>query len=132
MEIVPVASEEHLATVRQLFEEYWQSPGFTPCFQNFAAEVAGLPGYYTPPGGRLALAFAGSEPAGCIALRRLDDRRAEAKRLYVRPRFRGEGTGLALLQWVTRGIARGGLWRDGGGYHAGDAAGFDDVRSIGV
>ena len=100
MEIIPAGTPEHLAMVRQLFEEYWQSFGFTLCFQNFAAEVAGLPGYYAPPAGRLALALGGGEPAGCIALRPLDPSRAEAKRLYVRPRFRGQGTGLALLQWA--------------------------------
>ncbi|HLY18239.1 MAG TPA: GNAT family N-acetyltransferase [Bryobacteraceae bacterium] len=100
MEIVRAATEQHIALVRELFEEYWKSFGFTPCFQNFAAEVAGLPGYYSPPGGRLALAFAGADPAGCVALRRLDDTRAEAKRLYVRPQFRKAGMGLALLGWV--------------------------------
>jgi putative acetyltransferase len=100
MEIVSATTPEHLAIVRQLFEEYWQSFGFTPCFQNFAGEVAGLPGYYAPPSGRLALAFEHGEPAGCIALRPLDHLRAEAKRLYVRPRFRGQGAGLALLHWV--------------------------------
>jgi len=100
MQIVSASTPEHLATVRQLFEEYWQSFGFTPCFQNFAAEVAGLPGYYAPPDGRLALALVGGEPVGCIALRPLDRSRAEAKRLYVRPPFRGSGAGLALLQWV--------------------------------
>jgi len=100
MEIVSAATPEHLAMVRRLFEEYWQSFGFTPCFQNFGAEVAGLPGYYAPPGGRLALAFAGGETVGCVALRPLDHSRAEAKRLYVRPQFRGQGAGLALLQWV--------------------------------
>jgi putative acetyltransferase len=100
MEIVSASTPEHLAMVRQLFEEYWQSFGFTPCFQNFAAEVASLPGYYTPPAGRLALALADGEPVGCIALRPVDLSRAEAKRLYVRPRFRGVGAGLALLEWV--------------------------------
>jgi len=100
--IVPVAGGEHLAMVRQLFEEYWQSFGFAPCFQNFAAEVAGLPGHYAPPGGRLALALEGGTPAGSIALRPYDSTRAEAKRLYVRPQFRGRGIGLALLQWVIR------------------------------
>ena len=100
MEIVSAATPEHLAMVRRLFEEYWQSFGFTPCFQNFGAEVAGLPGYYAPPGGRLALAFAGGETVGCVALRPLDHSRAEAKRLYVRPQFRGQGAGLTLLQWV--------------------------------
>ena len=111
MEIVCAASAEHLAMVRHLFEEYWQSFGFTPCFQNFAAEVAGLPGDYAPPAGRLALAFEGGEPAGCIALRQLDHSRAEAKRLYVRPEFRGRGTGLALLEWVI-GEARAAGYRE--------------------
>jgi GNAT superfamily N-acetyltransferase len=112
MRIVPVATPEDLAIVRQLFEEYWQSFGFTPCFQNFAAEVAGLPGYYAPPAGRLALAFDdGGEPAGCIALRPVDPSRAEAKRLYVRPAYRGQGTGLALLEWVI-GEARAAGYRE--------------------
>lgn len=107
MEIVPVQSAEQVAAVRALFDEYWQAFGFAPCFQNFAAEVAGLPGSYTPPGGRLALALVYGREAGCIALRRLDAERCEAKRLYVRPAFRGHGIGLALLEWViaeARGI----------------------------
>ncbi|MGC9946871.1 MAG: GNAT family N-acetyltransferase [Bryobacteraceae bacterium] len=111
MQIVSATAPEQLATVRQLFEEYWQSFGFTPCFQNFAAEVAGLPGYYAPPAGRLALALDSGEPAGCIALRPLDASRAEAKRLYVRPRFRGRGAGLALLLWVI-GEARAAGYRE--------------------
>lgn len=100
MEILLVHTPEHLALVRALFEEYWQSFGFTPCFQNFAAEVAGLPGYYGPPAGRLALAFVNEEAAGCVALRAVDVARCEAKRLYVRPAFRGRGIGLALLEWL--------------------------------
>jgi len=99
MHIIP-ASAEHLPAVRQLFEEYWESFGFTPCFQNFAAEVAGLPGYYVPPAGRLALLIGDGQAAGCIALRPVDPIRAEAKRLYVRPAFRGRGAGEALMQWL--------------------------------
>jgi putative acetyltransferase len=89
-----------LAAVRALLQEYWDSFGFTPCFQNFADELAGLPGAYRPPDGRLALAKIGDEPAGCIALRRVDGNRAEAKRLFVRPAFRSLGLGRALLDWA--------------------------------
>jgi carbonic anhydrase len=100
MDIIAVENPGHLEWVRSLFEEYWASFGFTPCFQNFSGEVAGLPGAYVPPGGRLALALMNGAPAGCAALRRFDAERCEAKRLYVRPQFRGLGVGRALLQWV--------------------------------
>jgi putative acetyltransferase len=102
MEIISVTNAQQLDTARALFAEYWRSFDFSPCFQNFAAEVAGLPGHYAPPSGRLALALDGGKAAGCVALRRLDDERAEAKRLYVRPEFRGQRIGLALLKWVIR------------------------------
>src|SRR5579862_5604101 len=100
MQIVPAATGAQLIQVRQLFEEYWRSFGFAPCFQHFGAEVAALPGDYAPPEGRLALALVDAEPAGCVALRRFDAGRAEAKRLYVRPKFRAAGIGRALLEWV--------------------------------
>jgi len=51
MQIVEAVTAEHIAQVRELFEEYWASFGFTPCFQNFGVELAGLPGEYRPPGG---------------------------------------------------------------------------------
>lgn len=95
-----VEGDGDLAAVRTLLEEYWNSFGFTPCFQNFGAELAGLPGAYAPPTGRLALVRVNGEPAGCVALRRIDDCRAEPKRLYVRPGYRGLGLGRALLEWV--------------------------------
>ena len=86
--------------VRELFREYWVSFGFSPCFQGFEAEVAGLPGAYAPPDGALVLALIDGQAAGCAALRRFDAQRCEAKRLYVRPEFRGQGVGHALLNWV--------------------------------
>src|SRR5262249_44523057 len=98
-QIVAVTSDS-LDQVRCLFEEYWASFGFTPCFQSFGDEVATLPGAYAPPDGRLALALHQGEPAGCAAFRRFDSDRCEAKRLYVCPQFRGLGIGRALLKWI--------------------------------
>ena len=94
------ADGENLAAVKALFQEYWDSFGFTPCFQNFASELAGLPGQYVPPRGRLGLSMVDGEPAGCVGLRPIDGIRCEAKRLYVRPRFRSYGAGKALLEWL--------------------------------
>lgn len=109
IEIRQVASAGDLAVARRLFEEYWRAFDFSPSFQNFAEEVAGLPGKYAPPGGRLAIAWVDGEPAGCVALRPFDARRAEAKRLYVRPAFRGRGLGHALLRWVIEEARAAGL-----------------------
>ena len=99
-QIVPVTAEAQVAEVRRLFEEYWTSFGFTPCFQHFDQELAALPGSYAPPGGRLALAVLDGAVAGCVALRRFDTERCEAKRLYVRPKFRGRGLSRVLLDWI--------------------------------
>jgi GNAT superfamily N-acetyltransferase len=63
---------------------------------DFERELAGLPGKYHPPDGQLLLATAAGAPAGCAALRRLDDDACEMKRMYVDGRFRGTGVGRAL------------------------------------
>jgi GNAT superfamily N-acetyltransferase len=100
MEIIEASSRQQLDQVRELFSEYWRAFDFSPCFQDFADEVAGLPGDYAPQRGRLALALVDGTPAGCIALRPLTDTACEMKRLYVRDAFRGHGTGIALVRWL--------------------------------
>ncbi|HEV2202318.1 MAG TPA: GNAT family N-acetyltransferase [Bryobacteraceae bacterium] len=97
IDIRAAESPEDLDAVRGLFQEYWASFGFTPCFQGFETEVTTLPGKYAPPGGRLLLAKIDGAPAGCAALRPFDDTRGEMKRMYVRPAFRGRKLGEALV-----------------------------------
>jgi putative acetyltransferase len=91
-----------MATVRELFLEYANSLGFSLCFQGFDQELAGLPGKYAPPQGRLLLAELSGKPAGCVALHPLQPEIAEMKRLYVRPEFRGKGVGIALMNAILR------------------------------
>ena len=44
---------------------------------------------YGLPDGRLYVAKADNEIAGCIGLKKIDDKNCEMKRLYVRPALRG-------------------------------------------
>jgi putative acetyltransferase len=98
--ITDAAMPEQIATVRELFLEYQRWLGLDLCFQNFSAELDALPGDYAPPMGRLLLAMHNEMPAGCVALRRMDDAMCEMKRLYVRPEFQSLGIGRALAEKI--------------------------------
>jgi putative acetyltransferase len=88
--VVEAVGLEGVALIRALFLEYARSLDFALCFQGFEAELDGLPGEYAAPRGRLLLAMAGDEAAGCVGLCPLPEAGVcEVRRLYVRPDFRG-------------------------------------------
>jgi putative acetyltransferase len=96
MQIVGAHLTEYLPTIRSLFTEYAKEIEVDLCFQSFDRELAGLPGQYAPPHGRLYLALEAGAPAGCVALRKVREDICEMKRLYVRPAFRKQGLGRQL------------------------------------
>ena len=98
--VTQAKSPAQIAQARELFVEYAQALGFSLCFQNFDQELAGLPGDYAPPGGRLLLAEYRGQLAGCVALHQLGPGICEMKRLYLRPQFRGKGLGRVLAEIV--------------------------------
>ena len=100
MNLKQVESDEDVQQARALFEEYAAWLGFSLCFQNFDKELAGLPGDYAPPDGRLLLAVANDQVAGCVGLRKIGEGTGEMKRLYVRPEFRGKGLGRTLTETI--------------------------------
>jgi putative acetyltransferase len=91
--MIRAASTTDLDEIRVMLREYAAWLQVDLCFQNFEEELAGLPGDYAPPDGRLLIA----EGAGCVALRRIDPEICEMKRLYVRPEHRGSGLGRHLV-----------------------------------
>ena len=95
-----VESPDQIVAIRELFVEYVQSLGFSLCFERFDQELAALPGDYAPPDGRLLLATSNGDPAGCVALRKLEPEICEMKRLYVRPQYRRKGLGRELAEKI--------------------------------
>lgn len=105
MELIAAHVPELIPAVCELFREYADWLKVDLCFQGFEQELAGLPGAYAPPRGRLLLAREADTWAGCVALRPFaeGDQPAsdpaglcEMKRLYVRPAFRRRGFGRML------------------------------------
>ena len=70
--------------------------------QNYDVELEDLQTKYGLPYGRLYLAYSDKKPAGCIGLKRIDNKNCEVKRLYVRPAFRGRHIGRLLMEQIIR------------------------------
>ena len=103
--LITPSSPAQIQATRLIFQEYAAQVGVDLCFQNFDAELAGLPGEYTEPQGALLLALVDGEMAGCCALRQLASsdypNACEMKRLFVRQPYRRLGLGRQLAEAIV-------------------------------
>jgi ribosomal protein S18 acetylase RimI-like enzyme len=106
--ISPVETVAQIAKVAGLFQDYAASLPVNLEYQDFATELAGLPGKYASPHGALLIAENDAgEALACGALRGMPEAgRCEMKRLYVAPRGRGLGLGRAMAEAICAEAAR--------------------------
>jgi ribosomal protein S18 acetylase RimI-like enzyme len=95
-----VESGEDIEVIRELLLEYGRLRCFDIALEDYHKELAELPGEYSSPWGSLLVAYYNDEAAGCVALRRNEDDVCEMKRLYVKPKFRGNKVGRALVREI--------------------------------
>lgn len=69
---------------------------------EFERELSDLPGIYEAPAGMLLIATVDQEFAGCVGLRQIETESCEMKRMFVDPKFHGQGVGQALATHLTR------------------------------
>lgn len=102
IQLITPASEDDWQETRLILRDYAASLAVDLDFQGFDAELDGLPGDYTGPGGLMLLATVDGAIAGSGAFRPLPDadypNACEMKRLFVRPAFRRFGLGRMLAQ----------------------------------
>jgi ribosomal protein S18 acetylase RimI-like enzyme len=89
--LIRAAGPDDVETVRELLREYADDIGVDLSFQDFDSELADPLAFYDV----VLLA-----DDGCVALRRIDERTCEMKRLYVRSGSRGSGLGRRLAEAV--------------------------------
>ena len=93
--------------IKELFKEYTymlvkEDEDFAKYLklQDYDSELENLDIKYGLPKGRLYLATVEGEVAGCIALKYIDEKTCELKRLYVKPEFRGNKIADALVDQI--------------------------------
>ena len=99
---------EDMNAVRELFVEFQKAINVDLCFQGFEDEVQNLPGAYAPPAGGLFLVENDGEFAAVVGVRPIEEGKAEMKRLYVRPGWRGRGLGRRLAETAIKAAAEAG------------------------
>jgi len=112
IKVVDASSKEELDQVRHLFREFvkWHLERNRKDMEllgeyfgaAFEEELRSLPGKYALPTGRLLLAYYDHQPAGCVALRKIDDQSCEMKRMFVDTHYQRKGIGQVLAENIIK------------------------------
>jgi GNAT superfamily N-acetyltransferase len=108
VEPAPVSGDEERRLLRDLETELVRRYRGTPG-EGYADVDPTHPEHFTPPDGTFLVARSNGRAVGCGGIRRVDERTAEIKRMYVVPDHRGNGIARAVLAELER-------WAGAAGY----------------
>ncbi|WP_027208753.1 GNAT family N-acetyltransferase [Butyrivibrio hungatei] len=86
---------EDYEVAKMLIREYSEIKGAESCYVSLDKELADLGTYYK--GGALLIGFENENPIATIAIKHVDDETCEARRLYIKPDYRGKGYARILM-----------------------------------
>ena len=89
---------EDYEEAKKLIREYSEIKGAESCFVSLDKELADLDTYYKD--GALLIGFENENPIAIIAIKRIDKDTCEAKRLYIKPDYRGKGYARVLMNEI--------------------------------
>lgn len=98
LEIVQAVTEEDIASVKRLFQDYVNWMPIDLGFQGIQKEMATFPDKYV----LLLLAKLDSRPIGAVGLIPHTEGACEMKRLFVAPGVQSKGTGRALCEALLK------------------------------
>jgi ribosomal protein S18 acetylase RimI-like enzyme len=111
IQIKRAIADDEVEAVRKLFCTYANHLQLNLDLEGCDKDFENLPGEYICPKGCLLIAAYKNNPAGCVALRKLDDYACEIKRLFVLPKYRGIGIGRQLIKKAIENASKTGYKR---------------------
>jgi len=95
---ITATTAKDYAAAQEMFRAYAKAININLDFQHFEEELTDLPKMYSLPQGGIILAKDQESVVGCVAIRRINEREGELKRMYVAPEYQNKGFGKTLLQ----------------------------------
>jgi len=95
---ITATTAKDYAAAQEMFRAYAKAININLDFQHFEEELTDLPKMYSLPQGGIILAKDKESVVGCVAIRRINEREGELKRMYVAPEYQNKGLGKTLLQ----------------------------------
>ena len=93
--MIDIRDCDNYEIAKELILEYSKIQGAEACFVSLDKELADLEGFYRD--GALLLGYDEDKPVATIAIKKIDDDTAEAKRLFIKPEYRGRGYARPML-----------------------------------